>query len=223
MTNRKTILLVGGRRSAAEHFVPMLEERGLGVVTAHTRRDALTCVNQMGPDAVVLDKPSVRFDPARFCSALRQGSDVPVLMLITQDDQIDRAVGARGHLRYPFTERKLVSRIDRLIPDPDDEVLRMGDIVFSVKQQSVIYSARETHLTPKQARLLEIFMRHPGEVLTRAYLMKQVWDTEYLGDTRTLDVHIHWLRKAIEDDPKSPTHLLTLRRRGYRFEPSDEA
>jgi DNA-binding response OmpR family regulator len=73
-------------------------------------------------------------------------------------------------------------------------------------------------LTPKQAVLLEVFLRHPGEILTRAFLMKQVWDTEYMGDTRTLDVHIHWVRKAIEVDYKSPVYLRTVRRIGYRFE-----
>jgi DNA-binding response OmpR family regulator len=94
--------------------------------------------------------------------------------------------------------------------------------MLNLKQRCVVQGNHESHLTPKQARLLEVFMRHPGEVLTRAFLMKQVWDTDYLGDTRTLDVHIHWVRKAIEKDPRSPTYLRTIRQVGYRLEVPEE-
>ena len=91
------------------------------------------------------------------------------------------------------------------------------DIVLNLKQRCAVCGKRESNLTPKQAALLEIFMRHPGEVLTRGFLMKQVWNTDYVGDTRTLEVHIHWLRKAIEEDAGSPSLLRTVRRVGYRF------
>jgi DNA-binding response OmpR family regulator len=166
-----------------------------------------------------MDSPSLRFSCRRFCDTLRDFDfETSVLLLLQEGEKIDRSVGARAYLRYPFSAKKLISRITRLLPAPEDEVLRLGDVALNVKQQCVVRGDRESHLTPKQARLLEVFMRHPGEILTRAFLMKQVWDTDYLGDTRTLDVHVHWVRKAIEEDPRSPVYLRTIRRVGYRFD-----
>jgi DNA-binding response OmpR family regulator len=179
----------------------------------------LAQVQEIHPHIIVMDAPSLRFSCRRFCRALRDaGFDIPVLMLLPEGAKIDRSVGARGHLRHPFSSKKLTNRVGRMLPAPDSDLLRVGDVALNTKQKYVTRGDRETHLTPKQAYLLEIFMRHPGEILTRAFLMKQVWDTDYMGDTRTLDVHIHWVRKAIEDDHKSPVYLRTIRRVGYRFE-----
>jgi DNA-binding response OmpR family regulator len=215
-----TILLVEGRKPAAERLSPILNDQGYDVITAHTRREALSTA-QAVPAAIVLDSPSLRFDNQRFCDALRDAApEIPVLMLLPEGEEIDRSVGARGYLRYPFSAKKLLNRITRLLPVPDDEVLRAGDVTLNLKQRCVVCGERETHLTPKQTHLLEILMRHPGEILSRALLMKQVWDTDYLGDLRTLEVHIHWVRKAIENDPTSPVRLRTIRRIGYRFEVS---
>jgi DNA-binding response OmpR family regulator len=215
-----TVLLVEGRKPAAEHLAPTLNDREeCNVITAHTRRDALAKVQEARPAVIVLDSPSLRFSCRRFCDALRDASlETPVLMLLPAGAEIDRSVGARAHLRYPFSAKKLTNRIVRLLPAPDGDLLRVGDVTLNVKQRYVVRGDRESHLTPKQARLIEIFLRHPGEVLTRAYLMKQVWNTDYMGDTRTLDVHIHWVRKAIEEDHKLPVYLRTIRRVGYRFE-----
>ena len=176
-------------------------------------------VQDAHPAVVVLDSPSLRFSCRRFCKALRDAeSEISVLILLPQGEKIDRSVGARAYLRYPFSAKKLINRINRLLPASEDDVLRVGDVTLNVKQRCVLQGDRESHLTPRQARLLEVFMRHPGEVLTRAFLMKQVWDTDYLGDTRTLDVHVHWVRKAIEQDPSSPLYLCTIRQVGYRFD-----
>jgi len=214
-----TVLLVEGRKPAAKHLAPVLEEQGCDVVTAHTRREALSKVDSVCPAVIVLDSPTVRFSCRRFCDALRDaGLEIPVLMLLPEGEKIDRSVKARAHLRYPFSGKKLVNRITRLLPAPEGEVLRVGEVTFHVKQRCVFQGDRESHLTPKQARLLEVFMSHPGEVLTRAFLMKQVWDTDYLGDTRTLDVHVHWVRRAIEEDPRSPLYIRTIRQVGYRFD-----
>ncbi|MBU0702447.1 MAG: response regulator transcription factor [Chloroflexi bacterium] len=165
----------------------------------------------------------MRFSSRRFCQALQDaGLEIPVLVLLSEEEKIDRSMGARAHLRYPLSTRKLVSRIARLLPTPDDDVLRVGEIVLNVKQRCVVQGNRESHLTPRQAHLLEILMRHPGEVLSRAFLMKQVWDTDYLDDTRTLDVHIHWVRKAIENDHRAPVYLHTVRKVGYRLQVPEE-
>jgi DNA-binding response OmpR family regulator len=214
-----TILIVEGRKRAAERLAPILDGQEYHIAIAHTRRDALAKVQEMHPAVIVLDSPSLRFSGSRFCDALRSAAlEIPVLMLMPEGEKIDRSVGARAYLRYPFSAKKLINRIGRLLPAPEEELLRVGDVVLNLKQRCVVRGTRESHLTPKQAHLLEVFLHHPGEVLTRAFLMKQVWETDYLGDTRTLDVHIHWVRKAIEDDHRSPVYLRTVRRVGYRFE-----
>lgn len=219
MTPAYTLLLLEGRKPAAEYLAPVLNDHGYNVFTARTRRDGLAEVQAVHPAVVVLDDPSLRFSCRRFCDALRDFDfEVSVLMLLPEGEKIDRSVGARAYLRHPFSAKKLINRIARLLPGPEDAVLRVGDVTLNVKQRCVVQGDRESHLTPKQARLLEILMRHPGEILTRALLMKQVWETDYLGDTRTLDVHIHWVRKAIEEDPRSPVYLRTIRQVGYRFE-----
>jgi len=219
LTPVHTVLLVEGRKPAAEYLAPVLNDQGFNVITARTRRETLAKVRENPPAVIVLDSLSLRFSCHRFCKTLRDSDlDISVLMLLPEGEQIDRSVGARAYLRRPFSIKKLVSRIVRLLPAPEDDILRVGDVILNVKQRCVTQGDRESHLTPKQARLLEVFMRHPGEVLTRAFLMKQVWNTDYLGDTRTLDVHVHWVRKAIEDDPRSPLYLRTIRQVGYRFD-----
>ncbi|MCX7681195.1 MAG: response regulator transcription factor [Anaerolineae bacterium] len=215
-----TVLLVEGRKSPQKSLLRLINDKPeYQVVTASTRRDALARVQEIRPAVIVLDSPSLSFSARRFCAALKEnGLETPVLLLLPASDKIDRTVGAQAYMRYPVSARKLTNRILRLLPTQDQDVLQIGEVVLNIKQRCVIRGDRETHLTPRQATLLELFMRHPGEILTRAYLMKQVWNTDYIGDTRTLDVHIHWLRKAIEDDHKSPVYLRTVRRVGYRFE-----
>jgi len=218
-----TILLVEGRKPAAEYLAPVLNDQGYNVVTARTRREALARVQEVHPAVIVLDSPSLRFSSRRFCKALREAVlEIPVLMLLPEGEKIDRSIGARAYLCYPVSAKKLINRVARLLPAPDGEIVQVGGVILNVEQRCVIRGRRESQLTPKQARLLEVFMRHPGETLTRAFLMKQVWHTDYLGDTRTLDVHIHWVRKAIEKDPGSPVYLRTVRRVGYRFQAPEE-
>lgn len=223
MTPTPTILLVEGRKPRTEHLTPNLKKQGYKVIKVGTRRDALARVKRTLPAVIVLDSPSLRFGSRRFCQTLKDaGIDVPILMLLPSGAPIDRSDGARGHLRYPFSIKKLTNRITRLLPIPDDEVLQVGDVILNLKQRAVVCGKRESNLTPRQAALLEVFMRHPGEILTRGFLMKQVWNTDYVGDTRTLEVHMHWLRKAIEDEPSAPIRLRTIRRVGYRLQTTEK-
>ncbi|MEA3341489.1 MAG: response regulator transcription factor [Chloroflexota bacterium] len=216
MSSVHTILLVEGRKSAAEYLSPDLNDEGCNIVTARTRRDSLAIAQEEHPAVIVLDAPSLRFSCRRFCETLQETKlDIPVLMLLPPGEKIDRSIGARAHLCYPFSAKKLNSRIARLLPALDENMLKVGKITLNLEQQYVVRDNHESHLTPKQTQLLEVLMRHPGEVLSRAFLMKQVWETDYLDDTRTLDVHIHWVRKAIEDDHKSSVYLQTVRKVGY--------
>ncbi len=217
-----TILVVEGRKSAAEHLALILNDQGYNVVSARTQRDTWAKVQETHPAVIVLvDSPSLRFSSRRLCDALRD-TEIPVLMLLPEGKKIDYSIGAQTYLRYPFSTEQLVNRIVRLLLAPDDELLKAGDLVLNVKHRYVFCGERESRLTPKQALLLQVLMRHSGEILPRAFLMKQVWNTDYMGDTRTLDVHVHCVRKAIEKNPKSPVYLRTVRRVGYCFQVPDE-
>lgn len=211
-----TVLLVEGRKAAGERLAPVLDGE-YDLVTARTRREALAKIEAVRPAVIVLDSGSVRFSRRRFCGTLESdGIDVPVLLLYEGNDAPEQ-IGARAYLRHPFSPQKLINRISWLMPAPDGEVLSKGRLTFNVKRRSVTRGERESHLTPKQAQLLELFMRHPNEILTREFLMKHVWNTDFTDDTRTLDVHIHWVREAIEEDTSSPEYLHTVRGVGYRF------
>ena len=223
MTPEHTILVVEGRKPAAAALAPIVEEQGYTVVTAATRRDALAQVSAANPAVIVLDSPSLRFSSRRFCQTLRdEGQDIPVLLLLAAGEKIDYDIGARIYLHHPFSTKKFLNRLTRLLSDADGDALQVGGLTLDLEHRRVVNSDHESHLTPKQARLLEIFMRHPGEVLPRSYLMRQVWNTDYIGDTRTLEVHIHWIRKAIGHSPDSQVRLTTIRGVGYRLDVDDD-
>ena len=216
MTSAHTVLLVEGRKPAGERLAPILNLE-FDLATARTRREALARIERDQPAVIILDAPSLRFSRRRFCSTLEdEGIDSPVLLL-HEGKPAPTQVSARAYLRYPFSAQKLINRITWLLPAPDGETLRRGALTLNLKRRSIVKGDREHHLTPKQAHLLELFMRHPGEVLTREFLMKRVWNTDFVDDTRTLDVHIHWVREAIEEDTGEPEYLHTVRGVGYRF------
>lgn len=216
MTSAQTVLLVEGRKPAAERLAPILEAE-FDLATARTRREALARIDRDEPSVIVLDAPSLRFSRRRFCSTLEdEGIDSPVLLL-HKEKPAPSQVSARAYLCYPFSAQKLINRVSWLLPAPDGEILKRGPLTLNIKRRSIVKGDREHHLTPKQAHLLELFMRHPGEVLTREFLMKRVWHTDFIDDTRTLDVHIHWVREAIEEDTGNPDYLHTIRGVGYRF------
>lgn len=217
MSNR--ILLVEGSRCGSRSWAPALVGKSYKVTTVYTRREAQRELERGRVDLLILDSRFLRFDPYRLCRSLRdKGNDIPTLLIIKEDDKIDRGGGVNAHLREPFTARKLINRVVRLLPAPSTKVLQVGDLHLDVQLQTVGTGRANHRLTPKQARLLQTFMRHPGQVLTRRFLMNEVWDTDFVGDTRTLEVHIHWLRQAIEEDPSDPVRLVTVRRVGYRLD-----
>ncbi len=215
MARPQTIVLVEGGKPANERLAPTLSHAGYRVVTAGTKKAALAAIEEVQPCAIILDAPSMRFDWARFSTAVLQAEyGVPLLVLVPEGQAPADADDPPSYLCYPLSARKLTKRLAELLTD----VIQVGNVIFCVSSGTLAYHRSEQRLTPKQAQLLEILMRHPGQVLTRAFLMKQVWDTDYLGDTRTLDVHVRWVRKAIERDPGHPQYLRTVRGVGYRLE-----
>jgi DNA-binding response OmpR family regulator len=142
---------------------------------------------------------------------------LPVI-LISNNGQVPEDVAVNLVLELPFTVRKLENRIKPFLPLESDKILKVGDLQLDLEHHQFRCGEREARLTPRLACLLEMLMRNPNEVITRENLFRKIWETDFIEDTRTLDVHISWLRKAIEEDPRKPKYLKTLRGVGYRLD-----
>lgn len=217
------LLLIESRRTSASSFAPVLEKKGHAVHIEHTGRQGLRTAQTFTPDLIVIDAASLRTSGTRMCRSFRTSlNGTPVLLVAGENRAPDSKVCANLVLVQPFTSRKLLNGVARLLPFEDSECLKAGPIKLNLAQRRVSCGDREDRVTPRQARLLEAFMRNPGKVLTRKYLFKQVWETDFLGDTRTLDVHISWLRRVLEPDRSKPRYLKTIRGVGYRLDVPEE-
>ncbi|HEY89911.1 MAG TPA: winged-helix domain-containing protein [Thermoflexia bacterium] len=187
------------------------------VTLVQGRREALAALKAQAHDLVLIDVPSIRFALARFCDDLR--ADFPgstLFLLLSPDKQLTNIPPAQDQLTHPITSRQLLSRLSRLLPEQVGEVIAWQGLQLDPVAYALGWQAAEVFLTPKQATLAESFIRAPGELLSRARLMAEVWGTDYLGDTRTLNVHISWLRKALKS-LDSPFKVETVRGQGYRL------
>jgi DNA-binding response OmpR family regulator len=216
------VLLIEKDASTLSSFRPSLEKKGYTVSAVRSRKKALEQVGDDKPDLIILDATSPRLDGGKTCQALRQKvGEVPIILVFEEGKNKNSGQAeADFHLTAPFTFRKLSNRIKRAVQsiEQSGETLQVGDLVLSLDRRSVSKGKKKHQLTPKELRLLEVFMRNPGKVLSRKFLMKNVWETDYVGDTRTLDVHVRWIREKIEENPSSPLCLRTVRGVGYRFE-----
>lgn len=218
MANAK-VLLVESERMTAPSFQAALEKRGYTVTVEHSAPAALKRTSTFTPDVVVLDASSLKTSGARMCRQLRaQLNGTPILLVADKKNPPDANCGASVVLTKPFTPRKLLNMVARLLPAEEGASLQVGPIRLNLVQKRIRCGDREEKVTPKQARLLEMFLRSPGRLLTRKEIIKHVWDTDYVGDTRTLDVHISWLRGVIEPNPRKPRYLRTVRGQGYRLD-----
>ncbi len=213
------IFLIESSRANAPSFAPALEKKGYAVSVFHKVDDALACAAKQKLDMVVLDAASMRMAGTRLTRRARAAlGNIPIILVSSDGTRPDPGSGASLTLVYPFTPRKLLNRIARLLPGDERYSLEVGPIKLNLAQCKVHCLDKQTRLTPKQAQLMEVFMQNPGRLMTRKRLIRQVWHTDYTGDTRTLDVHMSWLRHAIEPDPKNPRFLKTIRGMGYRFD-----
>ena len=212
-----TILLVEKTGAQRTSFADALQKR-YAVMTVSSGKQALTLVHDKGCHIVVLDAISMRTPGDRIARQLKDGiGTIPLIHLHPEH----KATSPADVLLYqPFTSRKLVNTIERLLTAKrgSDEVISVGPFTINMERRLLIANAQETSLTPKLALLIEMFFAHPGETLDRKFLMEQVWHTDYLGDTRTLDVHIRWIRRLIEANPGDPQFLKTVRGVGYRLD-----
>lgn len=231
-----TILIVEDDVTLRETLAYNLQKQGYAVEAAGDGRDGLEAARRLGAalELVLLDLMLPKLDGFEVCRILRSEKiTIPILMLTARDDEIDRVVGleigADDYISKPFSMRELMARIkahlrhDRRLRDetplpPPNDTLVFGNLVLNLTRREVLLNTRPLALKPQEYELLVFMAQHRGQALTRDRLLEQVWGWDFGGGTRTVDVHIRWLREKIEPDPENPARIITVRGAGYRFE-----
>ncbi|MGE3270024.1 MAG: response regulator [Chloroflexota bacterium] len=225
------VLVVDDEATLVDTIRYNLRRDGYDVQVASDGHEALKLARATTPDLVVLDLMLPGLDGLEVCRQLRRESTVPILMLTAKDDEVDKIVGlevgADDYMTKPFSMRELLARVRAMLrrsrmtqqtaEDDGAQAVRSGDLEVDPLQRKVILREQPVQLKPKEFDLLVYLMQQKGRVLTRDQLLEKVWGYTFGGDTRTVDVHIRWLREKIEEDPGSPRRLETVRGVGYRF------
>jgi DNA-binding response OmpR family regulator len=215
---KTTLLVIEGRHAEIPSFANDLQKKGFDVVSAQNGSEAVSKLKQTNPSLVVVNAPSLRSTGIRICLSIRKkDSKVPIILIVENGKPVEKEL-ADSVLSLPFTVQKLVNRVKALMPGDGENMVSVGPIRLDLENRRVRSLGKNTRLTPRLITLLQILMDKHGEVVEREALFKKVWETNYTGDTRTLDVHISWLRRAIELDPDNPKFLKTIRGVGYRLD-----
>lgn len=213
------ILLIEGKRTDHPSFAAGLTKKGYLVESVPSGTAALNHLESVIPDLVVVDASSMRTSGKRICQGLHEKkTSLPVILVIDPNSDPNDNYGADTILALPFTMQKLINRIKHLLPIQNDGGLTAGPITLDVAQKRAICDTKQVQLTPRLVTLLRILMEHPGEVVEREAMFREAWETDYTADTRSLDVHMSWLRQAIEDNPRHPRYIKTIRGVGYRLD-----
>ena len=224
------VLIVEDEESFADPLAFLLRKEGFTAAVASTGQQALEEFDRNGADIVLLDLMLPGMSGTDVCKALRQRSTVPVIMVTARDSEIDKVVGleigADDYVTKPYSARELIARVRAVLRRGGEagdgellpQVLAAGPVRMDVERHVVTVDGAEVPLPLKEFDLLEYLLRNVGRVLTRGQLIDRVWGADYVGDTKTLDVHVKRLRSKIEPDPASPRHLVTVRGLGYKFE-----
>jgi DNA-binding response OmpR family regulator len=233
------ILVVEDEISLQETLAYNLKKLGYLVFTASTGTIALKSAREIKPDLILLDIMLPEMDGFEVCRTLRQEMNTPILMLTARDDEIDRVVGlevgADDYLTKPFSMRELMARVKamlrrvRLIREDAEAktasidsssggILVFGNMEINSTRREVLFIGKPLPLKPKEYELLQYLAIHHRQVLTRENILEKVWGWDFIGDSRTVDVHVRWLREKIEIDPAAPVRIVTVRGAGYRFE-----
>ncbi len=221
------VLVVEDEESYSDALSYLLRKEGYDVSLAATGPDALAEFDRNGADIVLLDLMLPGLPGTEVCRQIRAVSSVPVIMVSAKDDEVDKIVGlelgADDYVTKPYSPRELVARIRAVLrrgtePDLAPMTLEAGSVRMDVERHVVTVDGEQQRLPLKEFELLELFLRNPGRVLTRGQLIDRVWGSDYVGDTKTLDVHVKRLRAKLEPDPSHPALLVTVRGLGYKLD-----
>ncbi|WP_306214922.1 response regulator transcription factor [Actinoplanes sp. RD1] len=224
------VLVVEDEESFSDALSYMLRKEGFEVSVAATGTSALTQFDRTGADIVLLDLMLPEMSGTEVCRQLRQRSAVPIIMVTARDSEIDKVVGleigADDYVTKPYSPRELVARIRAVLrrqgaeaPEVTTPTLAAGPVRMDVERHVVTVDGSSVQLPLKEFELLELLLRNAGRVLTRGQLIDRVWGADYVGDTKTLDVHVKRLRSKVEPEPSAPRYIVTVRGLGYKFEP----
>jgi DNA-binding response OmpR family regulator len=234
MTAEK-ILIVEDEPALQETLAYNLTREGYQVQSAGDGQAAIDSARREHPDLIVLDLMLPVLDGFEVCRILRQELSVPILMLTARDDEIDRVIGlemgADDYLTKPFSMREFLARVKALLrrvrldrqekqkqDSSSRDILQAGNMIIDLNRREILLDGKPLSLKPKEYELLVFLVRQKGYALSRELILKRVWGWDFSGGSRTVDVHVRWLREKIEPDPASPTRLVTVRGSGYRFE-----
>jgi DNA-binding response OmpR family regulator len=225
-TPAKTVLVVDDEPTLVATLKYNLEREGYRVVAAADGEKAITLARAERPDLMILDLMLPSVDGLEVCRILRREMTLPIIMLTARVEEVNKVVGleigADDYVTKPFSTRELLARVRALLrrtaTAPDEEVLVSRDLRLDMKRREITRNDKPVDLKPKEMELLIYFMRHKGRAFTREQLLREVWGYDFYGDSRTVDVHVSWLRQKIEEQPGKPVRILTVRGVGYRFE-----
>ena len=222
------ILVVEDEESFSDPLSYLLRKEGFSVAVAATGPEGLAEYDKNGADLVLLDLMLPGLSAVEVCRQLRFRSAVPIIMLTAKDSEVDKVVGlemgADDYVTKPYSTRELLARVRAVLrrhadaDEPASATLEAGPVRMDVERHVVTVRGKATSMPLKEFELLELLLRNVGRVLTRGQLIDRVWGSDYVGDTKTLDVHVKRLRAKVEPDPGAPRHILTVRGLGYKFE-----
>lgn len=216
--NDLSVLIIEGNRRQKYTFAADLEQKGFDLRVAGSGTAGLEAIQQALPDVLVINAMSLRTNGLRITHWVRSAwPELPVILIIDEDEPITKAPQANILLRLPFTVQKLVNRLRLFGNVKRKHVMKKGGLQLNTQSFVAQYRGKEAHLTPRCFALLAVMMEKPGKVLSRAELFSRVWETDFTEDTRTLDVHISWLRTALEENPRQPELIQTVRGIGYKL------
>lgn len=215
--DQQRVLFAVAHRTVERQLQPVLR-RHYQLTSVRLRREAMNVLESESlPDLVLVDVPSIRFDVNRFFESLEAlDLSLATFLLLGKGMRLDQMPKAHGYLRHPFSSRQLLARLRRVLPPTLQRTVEWCGLCLDTESNFLIWDEEHAPVTPKVAALSRMFLTHPDEIITREQLMKEVWGTDYMGDTRTLDVHVHWFREALEE-VGAPFELMTKRSVGYYF------